>query len=79
MKLDDIAVYNIIKVLKVAREEEAKKQIIDPKRLYNRPRKRSIEELEKENEKEILEISSSDLNIEITEIVTRRTRARKAE
>ena len=79
MKLNDITVYNTTEVLKIARKKETKKQTIDPKRPHNRPRKHPIKELEKKNEKEILEISFSDSNIKITESVARRARARKAE
>ena len=77
MKLDNIIIYNTAEVLKVALEKETKKQTADSKRLRNRLRKRPIEELEKENEGEVLEILSSDSDIEIVESVARRTRARK--
>ena len=79
VKLDGVTVYSITKILKNAREKEAKKQTVNPKRPRSRPRKRPIEELEKNNEKEVLETLFSDSNIKITEGVTRRTRARKAE
>ena len=77
MKLNDITVYNIAEILKVVREKETKKQIINPKRLRNRPRKRPIKELEEENEEKVLEILFSDSYIEIIESAARKTRARK--
>ena len=49
--------YSIKKVLVIVRGEEAKKMPIGPKRPRKRPRKRSIEEMEIEDEEEILEIS----------------------
>ena len=67
MKLDGVTVYNTIKVLKVAREKEAKKQTANPNRPRGRPRKRLVEELEKENEEEILKTPSSDLEIILDE------------
>ena len=63
MKLNNVAVYNIMKVLKVAREKEAKKHIIKLKRLRNRPRKRLIKKLKEENKEKVLKILFSDLNI----------------
>ena len=51
MKLNNIAVYNIIKVLKVARENETKKLIINPKQLYDRSRKRPIKNKRKKTKK----------------------------
>ena len=63
----------------MARDEETKKKPIGPKRPRNRPRKRPIEELEEENEKKVLKISSSDSDVVIMESMARRTRGRKAE
>ena len=48
VKLNGVAVYSTKKVLEVAREEEAKKQTAGPKQPHDRPRKRSIEEIEEE-------------------------------
>ena len=77
MKLNDVIIYNIIEILKVAREKETKKQTINSKRFCNRLYKHPIKELEEENKEEILEILFSDSDIEIVENVACRTRARK--
>ena len=66
-------------MLKVTRNKEAKKQTADPKRLYKRSRKRLIKKIEEENKNKIITISSSDLNIELEESVSRKTRSRKAD
>ena len=60
----------------MTRVKEAKKQITAFKRPYSRPRKRLIEEIEEENKDEDIATLFNNLNIELEQSVSRRTRAR---
>lgn len=77
VKLDGIIVYSADDVLRIAQEEEAAKKKPATGKKRGRPRKRPIEEVEKNDEGVDPESSSRDSDIEIEECVGRRTRSRK--
>ena len=79
VKLNDVSVYNIKKMLEIAREEETKKQSAGPKRSYNRLQKRLIKKIEKENKDKAIEISFNNSKLKLEKKVSRKTRSRKAE
>ena len=74
-----LVTWQLVVIPTVVRNEEAKKQTADPKQPCGRSRKSLIKEIKKENKNKVIVISSSDLNIELKESVSRRTRSRKVD
>ena len=76
VRLEGVVVYSSEDILKVAREEEAPKRSSQSRRPRGRPRKRPIQEVETESEKELLIEASSESEIDLEEYAGRRTRPR---